>query len=86
MTRRTSRSHTKSGPGRYHGTGLMIVTPDGDRIVRAPRGLRIASYGGNWKGAEYLSYREHDRVNRLCGAPERLSRAEAIERVKSERA
>lgn len=61
---RHNRSHTKSGPGRYHGQGAMTVH-EGVRYVKPsqPR-FPVAVHGGNWKGVKYLSYREHDELTR----------------------
>lgn len=61
-----SRSHTKKGPGRYHGQGAMItIRPllTDIRIVKpAQRRFPIAQRGGNWQGLEYLTMAEHDRI------------------------
>lgn len=77
--RGVSANYTKRGPGRAH-----------RRIRRFPRKrLAPAIYGGNWQGAEYLTYREHDLVNRLVrdGYPTgiRISREDALIAVKARR-
>lgn len=67
MSKRSSRSHTKAGPGRYHGSGVMFVHPMTDERGRPKQPGRrspVAIHGGNWKGKEYLSYREHDLARR----------------------
>lgn len=46
-------SNTKKGPGRM----------PANRSVGAPR-LQTRTKGGNWQGANYLSYQEHDRCTR----------------------
>lgn len=84
-----SRSHTKSGPGRSHGQCRLIVDPtNGDHLgVRSPVSKHpLAVDGGNWQGKEYLSYREHDRINRLCGFPSFMKRGDALKQVRAERA
>lgn len=88
MSKRSSRSHTKSGSGRYHGECHLIVDPTNGKILgtRTPvQRLQPAAHGGNWKGKQYLSYRESDRIRllQLAGAH---NRAEATELVMSERA
>lgn len=64
------RHHTKKGPGRYHGGGRMFVVRPlltDIRLVKRPeQRLRPAIEGGNWKGLEYLTYCEHDRIKRFC--------------------
>lgn len=88
MSKRSSRSHTKSGSGRYHGEGALIVDPTTGKILgtraSAPR-RAPAAQGGNWKGKQYLSYRESDRIRflQLAGTH---NRAEATDLVMSERA
>jgi hypothetical protein len=38
-----------------------------------------ANYGGNWKGIEYLSYREHDMLTQLTRlGPSPLARAMGV--------
>lgn len=94
-----ARSHTKSGPGRTHGQCQLIVDPtNGQHLgVRQPkRRLADAQYGGNWKGVEYLSQREHDMVTRLTrlgpndttratGIDGPITRSMALEIVKQQR-
>lgn len=64
--RRASRSHTKSGPGRYHGQCGMFVFNE-RRIVKNPQQrLAPAITGGSWKGLEYLTLAEHDRCTRAA--------------------
>jgi len=64
-SKRSSRSHTKSGPGRYHGQGAMFITPDGERVVRkSKRRFPVALQGGNWQGMSYISYAQHDAIKR----------------------
>lgn len=65
-------TYTKSGPGRKH------------KARKPRRRLAPAQYGGNWKGIEYLTYREHDRVNRLM-RDERLTRDEALQVIRAAR-
>jgi len=65
--RTIERSHTKAGPGRYHGQCKLIADIEGNVLgARSPtRRLPAARQGGNWKGVEYLSYAEHDRLKRM---------------------
>lgn len=88
MSKRASRSHTKSGPGRYSGIGRMIIDPtDGKHIgVTQPKQrFAPAAFGGNWKGTEYLSYREADRLQNLQRWPSFMKRYEAMATIKAER-
>ena len=58
-----NRSHTKSGPGRYHGSCQLIVDPSNGKVLgvhKPQQRLAPAIHGGNWQGKKYLSYREHD--------------------------
>ena len=66
MIRTINRSHTKAGPGRYHGQCRLIVDQGGNVLgVREPqRKFPVAQLGGNWQGLKYLSYREHDALTR----------------------
>lgn len=61
---RQSRSHTKSGPGRYHGQGAIFTHAGKRYVTPSERRFPVAIHGGNWKGAQYLSYREHDALTR----------------------
>ncbi len=62
---RHSRSHTKTGPGRYHGEGKLYTAVDKTRFVKQPeRRFAVAIRGGSWKGKPYITYREHDRFVR----------------------
>lgn len=58
-----ARSHTKSGPGRTHGQCKLIADPTTGQhlgVTKPQPRLALAVLGGNWKGKQYLSYREHD--------------------------
>lgn len=91
-----ARSHTKSGPGRTHGQCQLIREPiTGEHLgVKQPRRrFAMPNFGGNWKGKEYLSQREHDmltRLTRLGPCPEfgvysHLTREQALEIIKAKR-
>jgi hypothetical protein len=99
MSKRSSRSHTKSGSGRYHGAGQLIAHPQTGAIIgvtQPVQRLAPAIDGGNWRGADYLSYREHDQLRRLTDArwmegPTRdgfgpMTRVDAVAFLKSQRA
>lgn len=85
-----SRPNTSPSNGRRRVRAVRIGKA---RIQR----LAPANFGGNWKGTEYLSYREHDLLTRLTRlgpahivepgidvyAP--VSRGEAMQLIKSRR-
>jgi hypothetical protein len=80
------RSHTKSGPGRFHGEGRLFFLEGGATVVREPaKRLRGTRFGGNWKGAPYLSQYESDHITGLM-LSHVLKRAEAEQQVLAERA
>lgn len=62
-----ARSHTKSGPGRSHGQCQLIADPTNGKhlgVRTSVQRLAPANFGGNWKGLDYLSYRELDMKRR----------------------
>lgn len=65
MSNRSERSHTKAGPGRYHGQGALITHEDKRYVRQSRRRFPVAIHGGNWQGVPYNSYRELDRVYQL---------------------
>lgn len=76
---RANRSHTKSGPGRYHGQGTLAnvsSNPAQPKFINlgSSQRLPVAAHGGNWKGKEYLSYREHDQEMRYAMAAYKATR------------
>lgn len=81
------RSHTKSGPGRFHGEGRLFFIEGQKRAVvrESQQRLRTARFGGNWKGLPYFSFAETDSIFRVMQEQD-MTRKEAEAHVISLRA
>lgn len=79
-------NHTKSGPGRKHSQCLLRFDAGSQQHFKRKPAQRLApaNLGGNWKGKEYFSYREADRIRLLQLAGTHLI-SEAIAAVRAER-